>query len=196
MLFVPVSALLGDNVVDRSENTPWYQGPALLHHLEHVEVASDRNFEDARFPVQWVVRPHPSERPDYRGYAGQVAGGVLTPGDEVVVLPSGLAHPRSRRSTPTTASSTPPTRRCRSPCCWRTTSTSAAATCSCGADDAPEPVRELTADVCWMAERAAARRARATRSSTPTRTARAVVEEVEHRVDIHTLEPVEAASSA
>ena len=89
-MVIPISALKGDNVVTRSENTPWYHGPTLMHHLEHVHVASDRDLVDARFPVQYVVRPKSDEFHDYRGYAGQVAGGVLKPGDEVVVLPSGM----------------------------------------------------------------------------------------------------------
>ncbi len=84
--FIPISALLGDNVVTRSDAMPWYQGPPLLYHLEHVHIASDRNLIDVRFPVQWVVRPPAG---DYRAYAGQVAGGIMRPGDEVVVLPSG-----------------------------------------------------------------------------------------------------------
>jgi bifunctional enzyme CysN/CysC len=87
--FIPISALLGDNVVDRSENMDWYQGPPLLYHLEHVHIASDRNLIDVRFPVQWVIRPPQSTQGDYRAYAGQVAGGVMRPGDEVVVLPGG-----------------------------------------------------------------------------------------------------------
>jgi small GTP-binding protein len=88
--FIPVSALTGANVVDRSREMPWYHGPTLLYHLETVHIASDRNLIDVRFPVQWVIRPQSAEHPDYRGYAGQVAGGVLRPGDEVVALPSGL----------------------------------------------------------------------------------------------------------
>ncbi|GAA1476850.1 hypothetical protein GCM10009623_12960 [Nocardioides aestuarii] len=87
---IPISALKGDNVVERSESMPWYSGPTLLHHLEHVHVASDRDLVDTRFPVQYVVRPKSDQYHDYRGYAGQVAGGVLKPGDEVVVLPSGM----------------------------------------------------------------------------------------------------------
>jgi len=87
--FIPISALLGDNVVERSQNMPWYQGPPLLYHLEHVHIASDRNLIDARFPVQWVIRPRSADQPDYRAFAGQVAGGVLRPGDDVVVLPGG-----------------------------------------------------------------------------------------------------------
>jgi sulfate adenylyltransferase large subunit len=94
LTFVPISALHGDNVVSQSENTPWYTGGSLLHHLENVHIASDRNLIDARFPVQYVIRPHRSDDPDlhdYRGYAGQLAGGVLKPGDEVTHLPSGLS---------------------------------------------------------------------------------------------------------
>jgi sulfate adenylyltransferase subunit 1 len=90
MTFVPISALLGDNVVQRSANMPWYEGTSLLHHLEQVYIASDRNLIDPRMPVQWVVRPHAANHHDYRGYAGRVAGGVFKPGDEVMVLPSGL----------------------------------------------------------------------------------------------------------
>ena len=91
--FIPISALHGDNVVDRSENMPWYEGPSLLYHLEHVHVASDRNLQDARFPVQWVTRPMSDELHDYRGYAGEVASGVFRTGDEVVVLPVGPHEP-------------------------------------------------------------------------------------------------------
>ena len=88
--FIPISALLGDNVVNRSENMPWYQGGTLMYNLENVHIGSDENLIDCRFPVQTVIRPHSNEYHDYRGYAGRVAGGVFKPGDEVVVLPSGL----------------------------------------------------------------------------------------------------------
>jgi bifunctional enzyme CysN/CysC len=87
--FIPISALLGDNVVERSEAMPWYQGPPVLYHLEHVHIASDRNLIDVRFPVQWVIRPQSSNLADYRAYAGQLAGGIIRQGDEVVVLPGG-----------------------------------------------------------------------------------------------------------
>jgi len=86
--FIPISALKGDNVVDRSENMPWYQGPTLLYVLEHVHISNDRNFIDPRFPVQYIVRPYKDEYHDYRGYAGRVAGGVFKPGQKVIVLPS------------------------------------------------------------------------------------------------------------
>ncbi len=90
LTFIPMSALEGDNVVDRSANMDWYNGSTLLHHLEEVYIASDRNLQDARFPVQFVIRPQSKEYPDYRGYAGRVEGGIMRPGDEVVALPSGL----------------------------------------------------------------------------------------------------------
>ena len=90
LTFVPISALNGDNVVNRSANMPWYEGSSLLHQLEEVHIASDRNLIDARFPVQYVIRPQSSDYHDYRGYAGMMAGGVLKSGDEVIVLPSGF----------------------------------------------------------------------------------------------------------
>lgn len=88
--YIPISALYGDNVVDRSDNMPWYGGSTLLYTLENVQVDSDYNHVDSRFPVQWVIRPQSTEYPDYRGYAGRVAGGVFKPGDEIIALPSGF----------------------------------------------------------------------------------------------------------
>jgi sulfate adenylyltransferase subunit 1 len=88
--FIPISALKGDNVVDKSDNMPWYQGPSLLYHLETVYVRPDENHVSARFPVQWVIRPHSDEYHDFRGYAGRVAGGVFKPGDDVMIQPSGF----------------------------------------------------------------------------------------------------------
>jgi sulfate adenylyltransferase subunit 1 len=88
--FVPISALAGDNVVNRSEKTTWYQGATLMHMLETVHIESDYNHIDSRFPVQYVVRPQSKEYHDFRGYAGRVAGGIFRPGDDVVVLPSGF----------------------------------------------------------------------------------------------------------
>lgn len=88
--FVPISALAGDNVVNRSEKMPWYQGATLLHMLESVHIESDYNHIDSRFPVQYVIRPQSKEYHDFRGYAGRVAGGIFRPGDEVLVLPSGF----------------------------------------------------------------------------------------------------------
>ncbi|WP_296620277.1 sulfate adenylyltransferase subunit CysN [Marivirga sp.] len=88
--FIPISALNGDNVVDKSEHMDWYKGPSLLWTLENVHVASDRDLIDGRFPVQWVIRPQSDEYHDFRGYAGLVSGGIFRKGEEVVVLPSGF----------------------------------------------------------------------------------------------------------
>lgn len=91
LTFIPVSALQGDNVVEQSVNMPWYQGRPLLSHLEHVYIASDRNLIDARMPVQYVIRPQRSDGADHRAYAGTIAGGGFSRGDEIVVLPSGFS---------------------------------------------------------------------------------------------------------
>ena len=88
--FIPISALIGDNVVNRSDKTSWYDGPTLMYYLENVHIASDHNFIDTRFPVQFVIRPYSDEYHDYRGYAGRIAGGVMKKGDEVMLLPSGF----------------------------------------------------------------------------------------------------------
>ena len=128
MTFIPISALHGDNVVDRSHAMQWYGGAPLLYHLEHVVIAPDRNLNDVRFPVQWVIRPMSDEHHDYRGYAGQVAGGVLRPGDEVVVLPGGQRSTDRGDRLLLAASSRPPSRPCRWRCAWTTRSTSRAAT--------------------------------------------------------------------
>jgi len=88
--FIPVSALLGDNIVERSENMPWYKGPTLMYSLENVHIGSDYNHIDSRFPVQNVIRPMSKDHHDYRGYAGRVGGGIFRPGDEVAILPSGF----------------------------------------------------------------------------------------------------------
>ena len=97
--FIPVSALKGDNIVDRSSHMDWYEGSTLMYYLENVHIASDYNFIDCRFPVQQVIRPYSEEHHDYRGYAGRVAGGVFKKGDEVVVLPSGFSSKISKIDT-------------------------------------------------------------------------------------------------
>jgi sulfate adenylyltransferase large subunit len=184
--YVPLSALEGDNVVDRSERTPWYDGPSLLEHLEQVEVASDRNLEDLRLPVQWVIRPQSTEHHDYRGYAGRLAGGVLHAGDEVVVLPSGR---RARVEAVEDADGEldeafPPMS--------VTVRLSEDVDVSrgdliCDPASAPEPVRELTADVCWMSETPLQPRGRYALKHA-TRNVRAVVEAIDSRIDVHTLD--------
>ena len=88
--FIPISALKGDNVVDKSDSMEWYDGSTLLYTLENVHISSDINHVDSRFPVQWVIRPHSDEFHDYRGFSGRIEGGVFKPGDEVMALPSGF----------------------------------------------------------------------------------------------------------
>ncbi|MCB0665940.1 MAG: GTP-binding protein [Saprospiraceae bacterium] len=88
--FIPISALKGDNVVDRSKKMDWYEGPTLIYYLENVHIASDHNFIDCRFPVQYVIRPYSEDFHDYRGYAGRISGGIFKVGDDVMVLPSGF----------------------------------------------------------------------------------------------------------
>lgn len=88
--FIPISALHGDNVVDRSKNMDWYQGPTLMYLLENIHIANDLNLVDGRFPVQYIIRPYSDKFHDYRGYAGRISGGIFRKGDEVSVLPSGL----------------------------------------------------------------------------------------------------------
>ena len=94
--FIPISALVGDNVVDKSENMSWYSGGTLLHELENVHISSDLNHIDPRFPVQMVIRPHREGYQDFRGYAGRIAGGVFKPGDKVKILPSGFTSKISK----------------------------------------------------------------------------------------------------
>lgn len=94
--FIPISALVGDNVVDKSENMSWYSGGTLLHELENVHISSDLNHIDPRFPVQMVIRPHREGYQDFRGYAGRIAGGVFKPGDKVKILPSGFTSTISK----------------------------------------------------------------------------------------------------
>jgi len=88
--FIPISALKGDNVVDRSTEMNWYQGPTLMYLLENIHIANDQNLADPRFPVQYIIRPYSDEYHDYRGYAGRIAGGIFQEGDQITALPSGL----------------------------------------------------------------------------------------------------------
>ena len=183
--FIPISALLGDNVVDRSNNMSWYDGPSLLYHLEHVVIAPDRNLAQVRFPVQWVVRPNSDEHHDYRGYAGTVAGGVLHPGDEVLVLPSGQRTQVTAIDTYEGAVETA------FPTMSVTVRVADDVDISRGdmlveADDPPEAARELDAMICWMGEAPLRPGARLAIKHT-TRTTRARIEELDYRVEVNTL---------
>jgi sulfate adenylyltransferase large subunit len=184
---IPVSALNGDNVVDRSTEMPWYEGPPVLYHLEHVHVASDRNLHDVRFPVQYVIRPMSDEHHDYRGYAGQVASGVLHKGDEVVVLPAGL---RTRVKTLDTfdgelSQAFPP----QSVTVLLEDDVDVSrGDMLVGAGEEPQTARNVEATVCWMADQALVARGRYIVRHT-TREVKALVDEVVHKIDVHSLEP-------
>jgi sulfate adenylyltransferase large subunit len=184
--FIPISALHGDNVVDRSLVMPWYDGPPLLYHLEHVVIAPDRNLTDLRFPVQWVVRPNSDEHHDYRGYAGTMAGGVLHPGDEVLVLPGGQ---RTEVVAIDTFDGPVDTA---FPAMSVTVRVADELDISRGdmlvePDDAPAAARELDAMVCWMGSEPLRPGARVTIKHT-TRTTRARVEDLDYRVEVNTLD--------
>ena len=188
--FIPISALHGDNVVDRSDRMQWYGAAPLLYHLEHVVIASDRNLADVRFPVQWVVRPMSDSHHDYRAYAGQIAGGVLKPGQEIVVLPGGRSTKISAIDThggpldvafPTMSVALR----------FEDEIDVSRGDMVVQASDQPAVARELEAHICWMSERPLAPGGRYAIKHT-TRAARAIVESIEHRVDINTLEHVSA----
>ncbi len=194
--FIPISALHGDNVVQRSANTPWYDGPSLLHHLEHVHIASDRNLIDVRFPVQFVIRPHQATDPDlhdYRGYAGQVAGGVLKPGDEVLHLPSGLTTTITRIDTasgPVTEAFAP----------MSVTLLLAddldvsRGDMFCRPHNRPTVSQDVEAMVCWMSDvRALTAQSRLIVKHT-TRTVKAIVRDLQYRLDVNTLHREESAT--
>ena len=188
---IPVSALHGDNVVDRSVHMPWYDGPSLLYHLEHVHVASDRNLIDCRLPVQWVVRPMSEEHHDYRGYAGQIASGVFKPGDEVVVLPSGTTTRIARIDSVDgpLEEAYPPlsvTMLLEDPV------DISRGDFICRPHNQPHPVRQVEAMVCWMSEQPLTEKRRFVLKHT-SRTVRAVVDELRYRVDVNTLHRDESA---
>ena len=194
LTFIPVSALHGDNVVDRSANTPWYEGAALLHHLEHLHIASDRNLVDVRFPVQYVIRPQSSTTVDYRGFAGTVASGVLKPGDRVAVLPSGFETRIASIESPTgpVTEAYPPM--------------SVVVRLEDEIDvsrgdlihrpqNAPTVTQNLDAQLCWMDERAELVPGKVYAIKHTTRWARAKVTEIAYRVDVNTLHRDQEAGS-
>lgn len=182
---IPISALAGDNVVNRSENMGWYQGPTLMHHLEHVHVASDRDLVDVRFPVQYVVRPKSDEFHDYRGYGGMVAGGVLKKGDEVVVLPSGMTSKIAGIDLfdKEIDLAFPPMS--------VTVRLEDDVDVSRGdmiarVNNAPKPIQDIDAMVCWMTNEPLRPKQKLAIKHT-TRTGRALVKDVQYRLDVNSL---------
>ncbi|HVF77977.1 MAG TPA: sulfate adenylyltransferase subunit CysN [Solirubrobacteraceae bacterium] len=182
--YFPISAKHGDNVVDRSDNMPWYGGTPLLEHLETVKVDDDRNLEQVRFPVQWVIRDPDT---DYRGYAGQIAGGLLKTGDEVLVLPSEKVTRIARIDTFDGPLETA--------CAGMSVTLLledeidiSRGDIICHPGDAPQLARQFEATVCWMTDAPLRVRGRYAIKHA-THTARVIVDEIIDRVDVHTLTP-------
>lgn len=183
---IPISALHGDNVVTKSEQTPWYEGPALLSHLEEVFIAGDRNLVDVRFPVQYVIRPHTHEHQDHRSYAGTVASGVMRPGDEVTVLPVGKTTRIAAIEGPSgpVAEAFPP----------MAVSVSLTDDIDISRGDMiartnnqPRVAQQFDATVCWMADESALEPGRDYVIKHTTRTTRARVTGLDYRLDVNTL---------
>lgn len=185
MTAIPLSALKGDNVVDRSENMPWYDGGSLLHHLENVYIASDRNLQDVRFPVQYVIRPQQAAARDYRGYAGQVASGVMKPGDEVLVLPSGLTSTIAGIDT-----ADGPVDEAFPPMSVTVRLTDeidiSRGDVICRPHNHPETTQDIDAMICWMDERPLTTGMKLAIQHT-TRSARVVVKNIQYQLDVNTL---------
>ncbi|WP_454199768.1 sulfate adenylyltransferase subunit 1 [Nocardia sp. Marseille-Q1738] len=155
VLEIPVSALHGDNIATRSDNTPYYNGPSLIEHLESVPVDADSTGNHAlglRFPVQYVIRPRTAEYPDYRGYAGQIAAGAVAPGDEVVVLPSGIRTTVERIDTPDGELAVAQTGRSVTLILADDVDISRGDIIASAAD-APEPIDTFDATVCWLGDK-------------------------------------------
>jgi bifunctional enzyme CysN/CysC/sulfate adenylyltransferase subunit 1 len=182
---IPISALKGDNVVTRSEHMDWYDGQSLMHYLENVHVASDRDLVDTRFPVQYVIRPKSDDFHDYRGYAGRVAGGVLKPGDEVQVLPSGMTSTIAGIDlfNEEVDEAFPPmsvTVRLEDDV------DVSRGDMICRPQNAPKPSQDIDAMVCWMTNQPLRPRQKLAIKHT-TRTGRALVKDIQYRMDVNTL---------
>ena len=189
--YIPISALRGDNVVERSDALAWYEGPTLLGHLEAVEVAYDHPYDiAARFPVQWVIRPAAGDHSDYRGYAGQLASGAVRVGDEVVALPSGQQTRIAAIDThdgPLDEAIAPQS----VTLLLEDDIDVSRGELICPVDSPPTLARELEADVCWMSDQPLTPGSRYVIKHT-TRNAAAIVSELRDVIDVHTLERTDA----
>jgi bifunctional enzyme CysN/CysC len=191
--FIPMSALVGDNVVNESENMDWYQGAPLLRTLENIHVASDRNLIDPRFPVQYVIRPHTREHHDYRGYAGQVASGVFRRGDEIMVLPSGFKSTISSIDTfdgpieEAPAGLSVVIRLANDVDVSR-------GNMLCRPHNQPEAGQDIDAIVTWMSDSVRLRKGAKYTIKHTTKSARALIKNLQYRFDVSTLHRVEGAT--
>ena len=184
--FVPISALNGDNVVTRSANMPWYEGASLLHLLEDVHIASDRNLIDCRFPVQYVIRPMSDEYHDYRGYAGTVAGGVFKTGDEVMVLPSGFTSHIASIDTmdgPVDEAFPPMSVTIR----LDDEIDTSRGSMICRPRNKPQVGQDIDAMICWMSETRPLRPGDRLAIKHTTQTARTIIKDVQYQLDVNTL---------
>jgi len=187
--FIPISALNGDNIVDKSTNMPWHAGPTLLYHLENVYVAGEENHVEARFPIQWVVRPMNDEWHDFRGYAGRVAGGVFKPGDAVTVLPSGFSSRIKAIHSPNgeLSEAFAP----QSVCLTLTDEIDISrGDMLVKANNPPQVGQDIEAMVCWFSARPMPPQAKLILRHT-TQETKAVVQHVRYHVDINTLHKIE-----
>src|SRR6476646_2685367 len=191
---IPISALHGDNVVTKSDQTPWYEGPALLSHLEEVYIAGDRNLVDVRFPVQYVIRPQTRDHHDHRSYAGTVASGVMSVGDDVVVLPTGKASRIQAIEGPggPIDEAFPP----------MAVSVSLTDDIDISRGDLiarpnnqPRVAQDFDATVCWMADEAALEPGRDYLIKHTTRTTRAKVTALDYRLNVNTLHRDKSATA-
>jgi bifunctional enzyme CysN/CysC len=182
---IPISALHGDNVVTRSGAAPWYEGPSLLHHLENVHVSGDRNLIDTRLPVQYIIRPHDSRHLDYRGYAGTMAGGVIRVGDQVVVLPGGLTSTVVGIDSPAG-----PIETAFAPMAITVRLADdidvSRGDMICRPRNQPSMRQDVDAMLCWMVDTPLRKGTKLAIKHT-TRSARAVVRELQYRLDVNTL---------
>lgn len=193
LTFIPVSALAGDNVVTRSENMPWFDGSPLLSHLERLHVASDRNLVDVRFPVQYVIRPQQNDARDYRGYAGTVASGVMKPGDRVLALPAGLETTIESIDTadgPVDEAFPPMSVTVR----LADEIDISRGDMICRPNNAPTVTQDVDAQICWMDESASLVQGKKYAIKHTTRWARAMVKNINYRVDVNTLHRDEEAT--
>jgi bifunctional enzyme CysN/CysC len=194
LAIIPISALDGDNVVTRSEHMPWYEGGSLLHHLENVHVASDRELVNTRFPVQYVVRPKSDEFHDYRGYAGQVAGGILKPGDDVLVLQSGLTSTIESIDTadgPVDEAFAPMSVVVR----LKDDIDISRGDMLCRPNNSPRATQDIEAMICWLSPDVPLTVRGMYGIKHTTRNVRAQVRDLEYRMDVNTLHRDESADS-